>query len=489
MTNLYPEYIGETKKLFQTVAKFIGNLPPIDEHETRNFNKFQDDIKHDRFLEPVKNLAMLLSAPDSGKNSYVISRNIFNNIFGTAYSVDEFSRKLHSLPEDFEEALSALKEQAMYIFYIDSRIFAETDFDLGAIAATYAKLVLNVAYKYPLVFNENEEVRHRLFAIVNTLDTYLSIIAPVNDLIDENSIVVKSVFDVHSEEDIIAEVDGIEPAVAAESAEYEEETETLEELIEKLHGLIGLDSIKAEIDNIINLLKVQQMRREKGLPEIPMANHLVFTGNPGTGKTTIARLIAKIYKTLGLLSKGHLVEVDRSGLVAGYVGQTALKTDEVIQKALGGVLFIDEAYTLAKDDFGREAIDTLLKRMEDYRDDFIVIVAGYPGEMQQFLHSNPGLKSRFTKFIVFEDYSPEELTRIFVKMCENNGFQISAEALDIVYRFAVSAYENKDENFANARVMRNLFERTVSNQANRIVGLASPGIDELSLITEADVKY
>ena len=213
-----------------------------------------------------------------------------------------------------------------------------------------------------------------------------------------------------------------------------------------------------------------------------MSLHLVFLGNPGTGKTTVARLLAGIYHAIGVLSKGQLVEVDRSGLVAGFVGQTALKTGEVVQKALGGVLFIDEAYALASqdnaNDFGREAIEVLLKGMEDHRDDLIVIVAGYTGPMEKFIHSNPGLESRFNKYLHFDDYDAGQLMEIFRSMCRKNGYSLSPEGEAWAEGALRTLYEERDENFGNARDVRNLFERAVARQSDRVAALEAPGKEE-----------
>ena len=239
---------------------------------------------------------------------------------------------------------------------------------------------------------------------------------------------------------------------------------TFEELMEQLNRLIGMPQLKQDIQNIVNLIKIQQMRSSKGMKTVAMSRHLVFTGNPGTGKTTVARLLSQIYRKLGILNSGHLVEVDRAGLVAGYVGQTAIKTDEVIKKAIGGVLFIDEAYTLSNDDFGKEAIDTILKRMEDYREELIVIVAGYPDKMLSFIQSNPGLESRFNKYIQFDDYLPQELVQIFEMMCVEQNYCVDQEALDKVYTYAEKQFTNRNDNFSNARLMRNVFEQTITNQ-------------------------
>ena len=267
---------------------------------------------------------------------------------------------------------------------------------------------------------------------------------------------------------------------------------SLDSSITELNELIGLKSVKAEASTLINLQRLQKIRKERRLPELTVSRHLVFVGNPGTGKTSVARLLAKIYHELGVLSKGQLIEVDRSGLVGGYVGQTAIKTREVIQKALGGVLFIDEAYTLAKDntpsDYGQEAIDTILKAMEDNRGDLVIIVAGYPHLMENFLNSNPGLKSRFSKYIIFEDYTPFELLEIFCNICSKAGFKLTEDAQAYILNYFTEKYEHRDETFANGREARNLFDHTVMNQANRLAMATDIQAVDISLLTLDDVK-
>ena len=266
---------------------------------------------------------------------------------------------------------------------------------------------------------------------------------------------------------------------------------SLEELMEQLDSLVGLDEVKKDVKSLVNLMKVRKLRQENGLPVPPMSLHMVFMGNPGTGKTTVARLISGLYAAIGVLSKGQLVEVDRSGLVAGYVGQTALKTQEVIKSALGGVLFIDEAYSLSsggENDFGREAIETILKAMEDHRDDLIVIVAGYSGPMGDFLSSNPGLESRFNKYFTFPDYTGEQLMAIFSAQCNKNGYKLTEESEKAARELFDRLYEERNENFGNGRDVRNRFEDMIVRQSNRVAMMESPGKEDLMAVLPEDLE-
>jgi AAA+ superfamily predicted ATPase len=264
-----------------------------------------------------------------------------------------------------------------------------------------------------------------------------------------------------------------------------------EEALAELTDLVGLDNIKEEVKTLTNFLKVQKIRVERGLATTPVSLHVVFGGPPGTGKTTVARLMGAIYKGLGFLKKGHLVETDRAGMVAGYVGQTAEKVNDIVNQALDGVLFIDEAYTLTPQesgqDFGQEAIDVLLKRMEDYRDRLVVIVAGYTEEMSEFIEANPGLKSRFNRYFYFNDYKPEELVKIFGKMCEKSHFKLTPEAQDRLKSVFDELYGARDRTFGNARLVRNLFEKTIEQQANRLAVLASITDEVLTTLLPEDI--
>ena len=275
----------------------------------------------------------------------------------------------------------------------------------------------------------------------------------------------------------------------AQAEEKKPETDPMEDLNE----LIGLTGIKHDVRELYDFTKIQKLRKDAGMKTVPVSMHLVFTGNPGTGKTTVARILARLYKQIGVLSTGQLVECDRSGLVAGYVGQTAVKTQKKIEEAMGGVLFIDEAYSLARSadqgtDFGQEAIDTILKAMEDHRDEFVVIVAGYTKPMETFIHSNPGLQSRFNKFIEFPDYTVDELLAIFDLNCRKYEYVPDLEAREQVKTLLMLRKAQMPENFANAREVRNLFETIITNQARRIAVLEHPTKEEMQQITLEDLR-
>lgn len=262
---------------------------------------------------------------------------------------------------------------------------------------------------------------------------------------------------------------------------------------QELDELIGLNSVKTEVRSLANFVKLQKQREAQGLKTAKVSYHLVFYGSPGTGKTTVARIVGRIYKDLGVLKKGHTVETDRSGLVAKYMGQTALKTDTVVQQALDGVLFIDEAYALVPEgdngqDYGPEAIATLLKRMEDYRDRLVVIIAGYKDEMQRFIDSNPGLQSRFNRYIDFPDYTGMELADIFKMYMKKNQYTLAPDAETYLKESFEYAVAHKDRNFGNARYARNVFEKSIQQQANRLAGQSNLSKEQLTELTVDDLK-
>jgi len=279
----------------------------------------------------------------------------------------------------------------------------------------------------------------------------------------------------------------------AETEEKDEEKPSLDELLQTLDSLVGLEKVKQSVKSLINYVKVRELREENKLPNPPLSLHMVFTGNPGTGKTTVARILAELYCAIGVLSKGQLVEVDRSGLVAGFVGQTAIKTSEVVENALGGILFIDEAYALAPEmgnvsDFGREAIETLLKLMEDNRNDLIVIVAGYSELMARFITSNPGLESRFNRYFEFGDYDSEQLYEIFTSMCCGSEYLLTDDAKDFAREHFRAIYDMRDENFGNARHVRNFFEHIVSEQSDRISSMRDHTREDLTIVKLEDLE-
>ena len=273
--------------------------------------------------------------------------------------------------------------------------------------------------------------------------------------------------------------------------EAEEDHSTLEELIFQLNQLVGLENVKSKVNDLIAFHKVQLMRKEKGLHSPKSTMHLAFTGNPGTGKTTVARIVGRIYKKLGLLSKGHFMEVSRTDLIAGYQGQTAHKVKDVIEKAKGGVLFIDEAYSITENDhsdsYGRECLTELTKALEDYREDLVVIVAGYTESMKQFFESNPGLKSRFNTFIEFDNYNANELMDILHRMSEKEDYTLSEKAQDVLMRLFIKETDSSGLEFANGRFVRNIFESMIMNHARRIVKVKSPTLQELKELSEKDI--
>ena len=282
-------------------------------------------------------------------------------------------------------------------------------------------------------------------------------------------------------------------SICQSTTDVADDTRTLQDLLDELNALVGLEKVKSKVQDLIVYQKIQKMRREQNLHSAKNTLHLAFTGNPGTGKTTVARIVGRIYKQIGLLSKGHFVEVSRTDLIAGYQGQTALKVKKVIEQAKGGVLFIDEAYSITENDhtdsYGRECLTELTKALEDYREDLVVIVAGYTEPMNQFFESNPGLKSRFNTFIEFDDYSSNELDEILVSMCKKNDYILTDEVKEKIHFYFEQQTSSKDKSFSNGRLVRNLFDDLVMNHARRVINVENPGREELSTIKVEDFAF
>lgn len=357
----------------------------------------------------------------------------------------------------------------------------------------YKNKLLNMASKFDAVTDANGEVIQIVNLIVESDDKNATIKLLKNishNITDkkENKIVVQlgNVL-----KDSLIEYFGYKRIIEiCKSEQSEDDNRTLDELLQDLNDLVGLFKVKQQVKDLIAYQKVQKMRKLSGLSVFKKTLHLAFLGNPGTGKTTVARIVGHVYKQLGLLSKGHFIEVSRTDLIAGYQGQTALKVKKVIERAKGGVLFIDEAYSITEnehsDSYGRECLTELTKALEDYRDDLVVIVAGYTEPMKQFFESNPGLKSRFNTFIEFPDYNEKELWEILEGMCLKNNYVIETNAKQSIKAFLSECVKNKNENFANGRLVRNIFDDLIMSHARRVVNIENPTKNDLSVIIGDD---
>ncbi len=361
----------------------------------------------------------------------------------------------------------------------------------------YGQALINNSSKLDAVTNACGEITKLAIAIAedNSKTATIALLRKISETVDNPNHKIetkKAAQDVNSS---LIEFYGCSTiqGICKPTEEADEDTRTLQDLLNELNALVGLEKVKNKVQDLIVYQEVQKMRWEKNLHSAKNTLHLAFTGNPGTGKTTVARIVGRIYKRIGLLSKGHFVEVSRTDLIAGYQGQTALKVKKVIEQAKGGVLFIDEAYSITENDhsdsYGRECLTELTKALEDYREDLVVIVAGYTEPMNKFFESNPGLKSRFNTFIEFDDYSPDELDKILISMCKNNDYTLDEEAKEKIHLYFEQQTSSKDENFANGRLVRNLYDDLVMNHARRVINTSNPDCVELSTIKAEDFTF
>lgn len=359
----------------------------------------------------------------------------------------------------------------------------------------YKENFLNYASKLDAVTNSNGKITKYGMSIVeeNSRESTVLLLKKIAEIVDskEFSNEIKEIAN-FLKKSLVEYYGYLKIKRICNSDEVVEDARSLTDLLEEVNNLIGLKNVKSKVNDLIIYQKIQKMREKEGLNAVKSTLHLSFTGNPGTGKTTVARIIGRIYKQLGLLSKGHFIEVSRTDLIAGYQGQTALKVKNVIEKAKGGVLFIDEAYSITEneqsDSYGRECITELTKALEDYRNDLVVIVVGYSEPMKNFFSSNPGLKSRFNTFIEFEDYNTKELLEILISMCKNNDYDLTEKAKVKLNDFFETELQNKKENFSNGRMVRNIYDDLVMNHARRIVSIKNITKEDLLLITDLDFK-
>ncbi|MBN8546050.1 MAG: AAA family ATPase [Ignavibacteria bacterium] len=467
--NLVSSYVGQTAaKTTEVINQSIGGTLFVDEAYT--LVKAGDNSGSDFGKEAIDTL---LKRMEDDRGKFIV--------IAAGYTEDM---------EKFLDSNAGLKSRfTKFILFEDY-----TPDELVSIAVNIFKskqltMTPETMAKLKVYFNEKYRQRDKTFSNARMVRN-IAEAAIKRQLLRMVEVPKESITDEMSHTITVEDIEELAPVAAKKQVRVEGDAKLLEQHLKELESLTGLGEVKKATEKLISSLKIAKLREERGLKVIKKNLHVVFMGNPGTGKTTVARLLSKIYKELGLLEKGHLIEVDRSSLVAGYQGQTAQKTDDVIKQALGGTLFIDEAYTLSRggNDFGQEAIDTLLKRMEDYSDKLVVIVAGYPNEMRNFLDSNPGLQSRFTNFFMFEDYTPEEMLDITKVLSEKSGYKLDESAMEHLNHVFKEIYDSRDQNFGNARTVRNVLYKAIGNQEERILTLSNLSDDDLVKITIEDVQ-
>ena len=480
------------KQPIQTTATFNGIDQPyfniVQDHGDKLFLFIQKLNDDPRLKEEVDNAVHFHS---TGKPAEIPFPDLINMLI-TADLLKVYQQLGYRLGIDRKESFA--------IIYLFARIYGLQKITFSELPVAYDRISNSIADYLPLIekINADNIKSDTLFilgAIINNMDNeigkqyhlllyrYASIIAKADGTITtKEADFLKSIMSPWNNEISKSELE-------SNTATYVSTPEK-QGGMEQLTQLTGLELVKNDVATLVNFIKIQKVRASKGMKAPSLSYHCVFIGNPGTGKTTVARILACIYKELGILEKGHLVETDRSGLVAEYVGQTAVKTNKIIDSAIGGVLFIDEAYSLvtnSSNDYGKEAIATLLKRMEDDRERLVVILAGYTQEMKEFIDSNPGLQSRFNRYIEFKDYSEEELLQIYLGNLKKYEYVITDGAIEKMKRVINKAIINKDHNFGNARWVRNIFEKTLEIQANRLATDGNISNESLTTITEDDI--
>ena len=480
------------KQPIQTTATFNGIDQPyfniVQDHGDKLFLFIQKLNDDPRLKEEVDNAVHFHS---TGKPAEIPFPDLINMLI-TADLLKVYQQLGYRFGIDRKESFA--------IIYLFARIYGLQKITFSELPVAYDRISNSITDYLPLIekINADNIKSDTLFilgAIINNMDNeigkqyhlllyrYASIIAKANGTITtKEADFLKSIMSPWNNEISKSELE-------SNTATYVSTPEK-QGGMEQLTQLTGLELVKNDVATLVNFIKIQKVRASKGMKAPSLSYHCVFIGNPGTGKTTVARILACIYKELGILEKGHLVETDRSGLVAEYVGQTAVKTNKIIDSAIGGVLFIDEAYSLvtnSSNDYGKEAIATLLKRMEDDRERLVVILAGYTQEMKEFIDSNPGLQSRFNRYIEFKDYSEEELLQIYLGNLKKYEYVITDGAIEKMKRVINKAIINKDHNFGNARWVRNIFEKTLEIQANRLATDGNISNESLTTITEDDI--
>ena len=480
------------KQPIQTTATFNGIDQPyfniVQDHGDKLFLFIQKLNDDPRLKEEVDNAVHFHS---TGKPAEIPFPDLINMLI-TADLLKVYQQLGYRFGIDRKESFA--------IIYLFARIYGLQKITFSELPVAYDRISNSIADYLPLIekINADNIKSDTLFilgAIINNMDNeigkqyhlllyrYASIIAKADGTITtKEADFLKSIMSPWNNEISKSELE-------SNTATYVSTPEK-QGGMEQLTQLTGLELVKNDVATLVNFIKIQKVRASKGMKAPSLSYHCVFIGNPGTGKTTVARILACIYKELGILEKGHLVETDRSGLVAEYVGQTAVKTNKIIDSAIGGVLFIDEAYSLvtnSSNDYGKEAIATLLKRMEDDRERLVVILAGYTQEMKEFIDSNPGLQSRFNRYIEFKDYSEEELLQIYLGNLKKYEYVITDGAIEKMKRVINKAIINKDHNFGNARWVRNIFEKTLEIQANRLATDGNISNESLTTITEDDI--